>query len=158
MNNNFLSRVRRFGNDFRECRSHECKSLPYSLTSDNKNRYSRQRIFHIIFNTILYVMNTQIRSFCHRRHGRSSQNSDVTTVDLWHHASARYWYCDVVFVDCHCTRKLMQRRSSLVNSSHEYIPPPGFDHLAWKKIYFLLVVERQGPIYPSSSIPLFLMC
>ena len=48
---------------------------------------------------------------------------DVTTIDLWRHAKARYWYCDVIFVDCYCTRKLAQRRSSLVNNSREYRYP-----------------------------------
>ena len=41
VNNDFLSRVRRFGNDFHEWRSHEWKSLPNRLTSDKKDRYSR---------------------------------------------------------------------------------------------------------------------
>ena len=36
VNNDFLSRVRRFGNDFHEWRSHEWKSLPNRLTSDKK--------------------------------------------------------------------------------------------------------------------------
>ena len=40
VNNDFLSRVRRFGNDFHEWRSHEWKSLPNRLTSDKKDRYS----------------------------------------------------------------------------------------------------------------------
>ena len=35
------------------------------------------------------------------------------------YANARYWYCDVIFVDCHCMRKLAQRRSALVNNSRE---------------------------------------
>ena len=42
---------------------------------------------------------------------------DVTTVDLWRHANAGYWHCDVIFVDCSCTRKLAQRRSSLMNNT-----------------------------------------
>ena len=41
VNNDFLSRVRRFGNDFHEWRSHEWKSLPIRITSDKKIRYSR---------------------------------------------------------------------------------------------------------------------
>ena len=36
VNNDFLSRVRRFGNDFHDWRSHEWKSLPNHLTSDKK--------------------------------------------------------------------------------------------------------------------------
>ena len=49
---------------------------------------------------------------------------------LWYHhnwsvtlANMRYWYCDVIFIDCHCMRKLVQRRSSLVNNSREYRYP-----------------------------------
>ena len=31
-----------------------------------------------------------------------------------------YRHCDVIFVDCSCTCKFAQRRSSLVNNNHEY--------------------------------------
>ena len=62
------------------------------------------------------------RSFRHCCQGRPflTEHCDVTTIDLWRHANAKYWYCDVIFVYCHCTRKLAQRRSSLVNNSREY--------------------------------------
>ena len=58
------------------------------------------------------------RSFCHCCQERSflTKHCDNTTIDLWCHANARYWYCDVISIDCHCTRKLVQRRSSLVNN------------------------------------------
>ena len=61
-------------------------------------------------------------SFRHCCQGRPflTEHCDVTTIDLWRHANAKYWYCEVIFVDCHCTRKLAQRRSSLVNNSREY--------------------------------------
>ena len=61
-------------------------------------------------------------SFRHSCQGRPflTEHCDVTTIDLWRHANAKYWYCDVIFVNCHCTRKLAQRRSSLVNNSREY--------------------------------------
>ena len=49
-----------------------------------------------------------------------TERCDVITIDLWRHVNAKYWYCDVLFVDCHCTLKLAQRRSSLVNNSREY--------------------------------------
>ena len=39
--------------------------------------------------------------------------------NLWRQAKARYWHCDVIFVDCSCTRKLAQLRSSLMNNNHE---------------------------------------
>ena len=46
--------------------------------------------------------------------------SIVTTVDLWRHANVGHWHFDVIFVDCPCTRKLAQMRSSLVNNHREY--------------------------------------
>ena len=62
------------------------------------------------------------RSFRHCCQGQSflTLHCDVTTIDLWRHANARYSYCEVIFVDCHCTCKLVQRRSSVVNNSREY--------------------------------------
>ena len=62
------------------------------------------------------------RSIRHCCQGRPflTEHCDVTTIDLWRHETAKNWYCDVIFVDCHCTRKLAQRRSSLVNNSREY--------------------------------------
>ena len=49
----------------------------------------------------------------------SDLHCDVTTVDLWRHTNARYWYCYVIFVACHCTCKLVQRQTSLVNNISE---------------------------------------
>ena len=62
------------------------------------------------------------RSFRHCCQGWPflTEHCDVTTIDLWRHANAKYWYCDVIFVYCYCTRNLAQRRSSLVNNSREY--------------------------------------
>ena len=75
------------------------------------------------------------RSFCHCCQGRPflTKHCDVTTIDLWRHANAKYWYCDVIFVYCNCTRKLAQRLSSLVNID---ISPPGIHGLACKKKQF----------------------
>ena len=46
---------------------------------------------------------------------------------LWRHhnwsvtsCEREIWYCDVIFVYSHCTRKLAQRRSSLENNRREY--------------------------------------
>ena len=65
------------------------------------------------------------RSFRHCCQGQSflTEHCEVTAIDLRRHANARYCYCDVIFVDCHCTRKLAQSRSSLVNYSREYRYP-----------------------------------
>ena len=62
------------------------------------------------------------RSFRHCRQGRSSLTSNcyVTRIDLWRNATPNYWHCDIIFLDCSCTRELAQRRSSLVNNNREY--------------------------------------
>ena len=124
----FLSRVGRFGNDFHEWRSHEWKSLPNRLMSDKKSLFTVTNVLFYFLQAILCHEHTNPlstiieRSFCHCCRGRPflTEHCDVTTIDLWRHANAKYWYCDVIFVYCHCTRKLAQRRSSLVNNSHEY--------------------------------------
>ena len=129
VNNDFLSRVRRFGNDFR----HEWKSLPNLLTSDKKTLFKVTNVLfyflHVIFchehtNPLRTVIK---RSFRHCCQGRPflTEHCDVTTNDLWCHANVKNWYmknwyCDVIFVYYHCTRKLAQRWSSLVNYSREY--------------------------------------
>ena len=128
MNNDFLSRVRRFGNDFHEWRSHEWKSLPNRLTSDKKSLFTVTNVLFYFLHAILCHEHTNTlrtiieRSFRHCCQWRPflTEHCDVTTIDLWRHANANYWYCDVIFVYCHCTRKLAQRRSSLVNNSREY--------------------------------------
>ena len=128
VNNDFLSRVRRFGNDFHEWRSHEWKSLPNRLTSDKKSLFTVTNVLFYFLHAILCHEHTNPlrtiieRSFRHCCQGRPflTEHCDVTTIDLWRHANANYWYCYVIFVYCHCTRKLAPRRSSLVNNSREY--------------------------------------
>ena len=39
---------------------------------------------------------------------------------LWRHTYARYWHCDVIFIDFSCAHKFVQKWSSLVNSNCEY--------------------------------------
>ena len=128
VNNDFLSRVRRFGDDFHEWRSHELKSLPNRLTSDKKSLFTVTNVLFYFLHAILCHEHTNSlrtiieRSFSHCCHRRPflTEHCDVTTIDLWCHANVKYWYCDVILVYCHCTRKLAQRRSSLVNNSREY--------------------------------------
>ena len=64
-----------------------------------KNRYSRQRMYYFISYTLFYVLEHTILlktiidgSFRNCRQGRHflTSHCDVTTVDLWHHANARY--------------------------------------------------------------------
>ena len=131
VNNVFLSQVRRFGNDFHEWRSHEWKTLPNRLTSDIKALFTVTNVLFYFLHGISCNEHTNPlkpiidRPFRHCCQGQSflTDNCDVTTIDLWRHANARYCYCDVIFVDCHCTRKLAQSRSSLVNNSREYLYP-----------------------------------
>ena len=125
----FGSRVRRFANDFHEWRSHEWKSLANRFTSDPKIVIHGNeciilfltRYFMSLEHTILLktIIDRPFRN-CGQERPFLTSHCDVTRVDLWRHAKARYYHCDVVFVDCSCTRKLAQRRSSLVNNNREY--------------------------------------
>ena len=124
----FWSRVGCFANDFHEWRSHEWKSLTKHLTSDQKPLFTVTNVLFYFLHAILYLEHTNPlqtiidRPFRHCRQGRPflTWHCDVITVDLWRHASARHWHCDVIFIDCSSTRKLAQRRSSLVNNNREY--------------------------------------
>ena len=126
---NFGARMRRVANHFHEWRSHEWKSLVNRFTSDPRsvihgNRYIISFLHAILFPKHTIPLKTIIhRWFRHCRWGRPflTKHCDVTTVYLWRHANARYWYCDVIFVDCQCTRKLAQRWSSLVINRYVYI-------------------------------------
>ena len=53
VNNGFLSRVRRFGNDLHEWRSHEWKSLLSSLTSDKKSLFTVTNVSFYFLHAIL---------------------------------------------------------------------------------------------------------
>ena len=64
-----------------------------------KNRYSRLRMYYFISYTLFYVLELTIllktiidRSFrnCHQGRPFLTSHCDVTTVDLWRHANARY--------------------------------------------------------------------
>ena len=131
VNNDFLSRVRRFDNDFHEWLSHEWKSLPNRLTGDKKSLFTVTNVLFYFLHAILChehtnplktIIERPFRHCCQGWHFLT-QHCDVTTIHLWRHANARNWHCDVIFVDCHCTRKLAQRRSSLVNNNREYRYP-----------------------------------
>ena len=41
-------------------------------------------------------------------------------IDLWRHAKARHWNCDVIFVCCSCTYKLPQGWYTLMNINHDF--------------------------------------
>ena len=108
---------------------HSWKSWPNHLTHDKKKSlFTVTNVLFYFLHAILCHEHTNPlstiieRSFRHCCQGRPflTEHCDVTTIDLWRHVNAKYWYCDVIFVYCHCTRKLAQRRSSLVNNSLEY--------------------------------------
>ena len=118
MNNDFLSRVRRFGNEI----------IAESTQEWQKSLFTVTNVLFYFSHAILCdehtnpLRTTIERSFRHCCKGRPflTEYCDVITIDLWRHANAKYWYYDVIFVDCHCTRKLTPRRSALVNNSREF--------------------------------------
>ena len=54
VNNDFLSRVRRFGNDFPEWRSHEWKYLPNRLTSDKTSLFTVTNVLFYFVHAIYH--------------------------------------------------------------------------------------------------------
>ena len=124
----FWSRVRRFDSDFHSWRSHEWKSLPNHLASDKESLFTVTKVsFYFLYAFLCHEDTNPLRTIVERSfrnccQGRPflTEHCGVTTIDLWRHANAKYWYCDVIFVYCHCTRKLAQRRSSLLNNTREY--------------------------------------
>ena len=121
-------RVRRFVDDFHEWRSHEWKSSANRITSDPKIVIHGNECIMLFLTR--YVMSWTHNSFInhHRslirncRKGRSflTSHCDVTIVDMRRHANARYKYCDIILGYCSCTRKLAQKRYSLMNNNREY--------------------------------------
>ena len=111
--------------------SHEWKSLPNRLPSDKASLFTVTNIISNFLHAILRHEHTNPlktiieRSFHHCCQERLfvTHYCDITAIDLWCNANARYWYCDVIFVDCHCTRKLAQKRSSLVSNIRAYRYP-----------------------------------
>ena len=92
------------------------------------------------------------RSFRHCCQARPflTQHCDVTTIDLWRLANAKYWYCDVIFVYCHCTCKLAQRRITAVNID---ISPPGIHGLACKKYIYICVCNEPNVAFRLKPEP-----
>ena len=108
----FWSRVRWFANDF-----HEWLKLLFTVT--NVLFYFLHAI--LCFETPFHYKQSSITHFAIDAKDSlfSNYHCDVITVDLWCHANARHWHCEVILVDSSCTRKLAQRRSSLVNNNRE---------------------------------------
>ena len=145
MNNAWVTEINDFCHEWGDSAMifrHEWKSLPNRFTSDKKslpNRFtSDKKSLFTVTNVLFYFLHAILcheetdplrttieRSFRHCCKGQSflTKHCDVTTVYLWRHANSKYWYCDVILIDCHCTCKFAQRRSSLVNNSREYRYP-----------------------------------
>ena len=138
----FWSRVKWFANNFHEWWSHEWKSLANHLTSSSRmkiigkspHEWPKNRIHGneciILFLTRYFVLNTPFRN----KHSSIYHFAIVAMDGLsWLNiVTSSQLICDVMrtrgtgigtgitFVDCSCTRKLAQRRSSLVNNNREY--------------------------------------
>ena len=77
---------------------------------------------------------------------------DVTTVDLSRHANVGFWHCDVIFVDRSCARKLVQRRSSLVNSTANMdLSPPDIQGLVTKCSSVSCISKWDKQKFPHTS-------
>ena len=119
----FGSRVRRFANYFYEWRSHEWKCLANHITNDRKIvLHGNECIILLSLHTILCPERTITRKTITSLMTVPSVSAFLhhNTVDLLRYANAGYWYYDVIFGDCSCTRKLAQKQSSLVNNNRGY--------------------------------------
>ena len=86
---------------------------------------------------------------------------DVTILDLWRHANARWLYYDVISIDCSCTSWLAQSWYSLVNIKRNYIDfhPSGIQGLACKNIHnFWLFLKTPRGVLKWKNTVLFLWC
>ena len=97
--------------------------------------------------TLSYVLNTQFRYKQLSFAGFVIVAKDGLYLVLWHQhicdvtRNVGYWHCDIIFVDCCCTHKLKQKRSSLVNV--DFSPPrPGIHGLACKNTQLLELATR----------------
>ena len=127
VNIDFLSRVRWFGINFHVTKS-RVKLIVESPHEWQKSLFTITNVLIYFLHAILCPGHTILlktiidRWFRHCGYGRSflTQHCDITTVNMWRHANVGFWHCNAIFVDYSCTRKLAQRRSSLVNNNREY--------------------------------------
>ena len=114
----YWSQVRNFANDFHERCSQRVKIIGESL-----QEWQKKSLF-IASYTLCYFSRTQWKqsssayftfsNLILRRHNRRMQ------ADLWRHTNVRNWYCDILFVDCSCMCKLVQRWYSLMSINLEF--------------------------------------
>ena len=94
VNNYFLSRVRRFGNDFHEWRSHEWKSLPNRLTIDKISLFTVTNVLFYFLHAILCHEHTNPqRTIIERSFRRCCQGRPFLTA-LWCHHNWSVTSCD----------------------------------------------------------------
>ena len=111
----FWSRVRWFANDLHEWRSQEWKSLAKHITRDQKIVIHGNECI-IVFLTRYFLSWTHNSAKNNHRSFISplSPRKVFSDLPLWRHHSwsvtsgRALWVCDVIFVDCSCTRKLAQ--------------------------------------------------
>ena len=72
-------------------------------------------------NTQIHLIKIADRSFHHHHQGWSFCHSIVTLPQLTCGITRNisYWYIGIIFINCLCTYKLVQRWSSLVNYNHK---------------------------------------
>ena len=145
----FGSRVRRFANDFHEWQSHECENH-WKIASrvTQKSLFTVTNVlFHFLHAILRHEHTIPLKQLSFADFAIVAKDglfwlNIVTSAQLylWCHTNVLYWHRDVTFVDCSCTRKLTQRRSSLVNNNREYrFLTTRYSRLSvWKKVSWLL--------------------
>ena len=98
-----------------------------TVTSENywqiASRVTQKSLFTVT-NVLFYFLHAISCPWTHN----SAKNNDRLPISLlWLRTvfsdlsvTSGYWHCVVIFVDCSCTHKLAQRRSSFVNNKCEY--------------------------------------
>ena len=111
---------------------HEWGDLPKIFTSDEVTSEYHRQIASRVTQKSLFMVTNVLLYFLHAIWWpeytfplKQLLIDDFATVAkeslFWlSKANLDYWRCDVIFVNCFCTWKLEQRRSSLVNSPREY--------------------------------------
>ena len=145
MNNVFLSRVKRFGNDFHECLSHEWKLLPIRLTSDKISLFTLTNVLfyflHAIWchehtNPLRTIIERSFRLCCQGR-PFLTEHCDVTTIDLWRHANAYTGIVTSYLLNVIARANWRKGDLQWITAVNIDISLPGIDGLACKKQYFM---------------------
>ena len=146
---------------------HEWDDLPMIFTSDPKIVIHGNECI-ILFLTRYFIFPTHnstknnygsLISPLSLRRSFVSYHCDVTTIDLWRHANEGYWHCDVIFVDCFCTRTLAQSRSSLVTNSREYwFLTPRYSRPSFLECTIILPVLTYAAVCFHYNYAVYVVC